>query len=245
MSTLNSKVALITGASGGIGSEVTRQLAKAGAKVIVHYAGRKEPAQQLADEIAQGGGEAILLQADVRKSDEVKKLFDDAIAHYGKIDILVNTAGIMITKPFKDMTDEDFDGQFDINVKGTFNTMREAFTRLADNGNIINLSTSINRLMVPMYSVYSATKSAVEQLTRVASKEIGRGIRVNSVSPGPTGTELYFKGKSPEIIARQSALSPFNRIGDPREIAPVIVFLAGPDASWISGQNLGVNGAMA
>ncbi|MBS1659916.1 MAG: SDR family oxidoreductase [Bacteroidetes bacterium] len=245
MSTLNQKVVLVTGASGGIGSEISRQIAKAGGKVIVHYAGRKEPAQQLADEINQGGGEAIVLQADVRKSDEVKKLFDDAIAHFGRIDVLVNTAGIMITKSLKDMTDEDFDGQFDINVKGTFNTMREAYTKLADNGNIINLSTSVNRLAVPAYSVYSATKSAVEQLTRVASKEIGRGIRVNSVSPGPTGTELYFKGKSPEIIARQAALSPFNRIGDPKEIAPIIVFLASDEARWISGQNYGVNGAMA
>jgi len=245
MSTLNQKVILVTGASGGIGAEVTRQVAKAGAKVIVHYAGRKEPAQQLADAINQDGGEAIVLQADVRQSTEVKKLFDDAIAHYGRIDVLVNTAGIMITKLLKDTTDEDFDNQFDANVKGTFYAMREAMTRLADNGSIINFSTTINRLMVPTYGTYTATKTAVEQLTRVASKEAGRGIRVNSISPGPVDTELYRKGKTPEMIARQAALSAFNRIGKPSEIAPLVVFLASDEAAWISGQNIGINGAVA
>lgn len=246
MSTLNGKTVLVTGASGGIGAEVTRQFVKAGAKVVVHYAGRKEPAQKLADEINQGGGEAIVLQADVSKSGEVKKLFDDAIAHFGKIDVLVNTAGIMIAKLIKDTTDEDFDAQFGANVKGTFNTTREAMTRLAENGSIINFSTSVNRLMVPTYGTYSATKGAVEQLTRVAAKEAAvRGIRVNSVSPGPTNTELYTKGKTPEMIARQAALSAFNRIGEPGETASVVVFLATDEAKWISGQNIGINGAMA
>jgi 3-oxoacyl-[acyl-carrier protein] reductase len=246
MSTLNSKVVLVTGASGGIGAEVTRQFVKAGAKVIVHYAGRKESAQKLADEINQGGGEAIVLQADVSKQAEVKKMFDDAIAHYGRIDVLVNSAGVMINSLLKDTTEEAFDAQFSANVKGTFLTMREALNRLAENGSIINFSTSVNRLMVPTYGVYSATKGAVEQLTRVASKEAAaRGIRVNSVSPGPTNTELYMKGKTPEIIARQSALSAFNRIGEPSETASVVVFLATDEAKWISGQNIGINGAMA
>ncbi|HEY4287202.1 MAG TPA: SDR family oxidoreductase [Puia sp.] len=246
MSTLKSKVVLVTGASGGIGAEVTRQFVKAGAKVIVHYAGRKEPAQKLADEITQGGGEAIVLQADVSKAGEVKKLFDDSIAHYGKVDVLVNSAGVMINSLLKDTTEEAFDVQFGANVKGTFLTMREALNRLAENGSIINFSTSVNRLMVPTYGVYSATKGAVEQLSRVASKEAAaRGIRVNSVSPGPTNTELYVKGKTPEMIARQAALSAFNRIGEPSETASVVVFLATDEAKWISGQNIGINGAMA
>ena len=246
MSTLNSKVVLVTGASGGIGAEVTRQFVKAGAKVIVHYAGRKEPAQQLADEINQGGGEAIVLQADVSKAADVKKMFDDAITHYGRVDVLVNAAGVMINSLLKDTTEDAFDAQFDANVKGTFLTMREALNRLAENGSIINFSTSVNRLMVPTYGVYAATKGAVEQLTRVASKEAAaRGIRVNSVSPGPTKTELYMKGKTPEIIARQAGLSAFNRIGEPSETASVVVFLATDEAKWISGQNIGINGAMA
>ena len=245
MSTLQGKTVLITGASGGIGSVLTREFAKAGAKVVVHYAGRKDPAQKLADEISKGGGEAIVLQADVRKSAEVKKLFDDAIAHYGKIDIVVNTAGLMITKLIKDTSDEDLAAQFESNVNGTYYILRESTAKLADNGSIINFSTSINRLMVPTYAAYAATKSAVETMSKVAAKEIGRGIRVNTVSPGPVNTELFIHDKTPETIARLASMSAFNRIGEPAEIAPVVLFLASDEAKWVSGQNIGVNGAFA
>lgn len=246
MSTLKDKIILVTGSSRGIGAEIARQLAAAGAKVIVNYAGGRDAALQVVDNIKQQGGDAIALQADVSKSSEVKALFDAAIAHYGRIDVLVNNAGIMITKLIKDTTDEDFTRQFDINVKGTFNTMREAATRLADNGSIINFSTSVNRIMLPAYGTYVATKAAVEQLTRVFSKEAGaRGINVNSVSPGPTDTELFTNGKSEELIARLASLSAFNRIGKPDDIARIVVFLASDDAKWISAQNIGVNGGMA
>lgn len=246
MSTLKDKIILVTGSSRGIGATIARQLAAAGAKVIVNYAGGKDAAQQVVEDIQQQGGAAIALQADVSKSDEVKALFDAAIAHYGRIDVLVNNAGIMITKLIKDTTDEDFTRQFDINVRGTFNTMREAATRLADKGSIINFSTSVNRIMLPSYGTYVATKAAVEQLTRVFSKEVGaRGINVNSVSPGPTNTELFTNGKSEEVIARLASLSAFNRIGEPNDIAQVVVFLAGDDAKWINAQNIGVNGGMA
>ena len=246
MGTLNEKVILVTGASRGIGATIAQKLALAGAKVIVNYAGGKEAAEQVVAEIKQQRGDAIALQADVSKSDDVKKLFDDAIAHYGRIDVLVNNAGIMITKLIKDTTDEDFTRQFDINVKGTFNTMREAATRLADNGTVINFSTSVNRIMLPSYATYVATKAAVEQLTRVFSKEVGsRGINVNSVSPGPTNTELFTKGKPKEVIDRLASLSAFNRIGEPEDIAKIVVFLASDDAKWINAQNIGVNGGMA
>jgi len=245
MSTLKGKTVLITGASGGIGSVLTREFAKAGAQVIVHYAGRKDPAQKLADEVVKGGGEAIVLQADVRRSAEVKKLFDDAIAKFGKIDVVVNTAGIMITKLIKDTTDEELDIQFDSNVNGTYYILREATAKLANNGSIINFSTSINRLMVPTYAAYAATKSAVETMSKVAAKEMGRGIRVNTVSPGPVNTELFTHDKTPEAIARLAAMSAFNRIGEPAEIAPLVLFLASDEAKWVSGQNIGVNGAFA
>ena len=246
MSTLNQKVVLVTGSSKGIGALTAQRFAEAGAKVIVNYAGGKEAADQVVSQIRQNGGDAIAVQADVSKSDEVRHLFDAAIAQYGRIDVLVNNAGIMITKLLKDTTDEDFTRQFDINVRGTFNTMREAATRLADKGSIINFSTTINRLMVPTYSTYSATKSAVEQLTRVFAKEIGaRGITVNSVSPGPVNTELFTKGKSKEAIDRFAAMTAFNRLGEPEDIAKVVLFLAGDDAKWIDGQNIGLNGAMA
>ncbi len=246
MSTLKDKIILVTGSSRGIGATIARQLAAAGAKVIVNYAGGKDAAQQVVADIKQQGGDAIALQADVSKSDEVKALFDAAIAHYGRIDVLVNNAGIMITKLIKDTTDEDFTRQFDINVRGTFNTMREAATRLADKGSIINFSTSVNRIMLPAYGTYVATKAAVEQLTRVFSKEVGaRGINVNSVAPVATNTELFTNGKSEEVIARLASLSAFNRIGEPDDIAQVVVFLAGDDAKWINAQNIGVNGGMA
>lgn len=246
MNALNEKVILVTGASRGIGATIARKLAKAGAKVIINYASGKEAAEQIVSAIKQNGGDAIALQADVSKADEVKNLFDAAIAHYGKIDVLVNNAGIMITKLIKDTTDEDFTRQFDINVRGTFNTMREAATRLADKGSIINFSTSVNRIMLPSYGTYVATKAAVEQLTRVFSKEAGsRGINVNSVSPGPTNTELFTKGKSEEVINRLASLSAFNRIGEPEDIARIVLFLASDDAKWITAQNIGVNGGMA
>lgn len=246
METLNGKVVLVTGASRGIGATIANQIAEAGAKVIVNYSGNKEAADKVVEQIIAKGGNAIAVQADVSKTDEVKNLFDIAISHFGKIDVLVNNAGIMITKLIKDTTDEDFTRQFDINVKGTFNTMREAATRLENNGSIINFSTSVNRIMLPSYATYVATKAAVEQLTRVFSKEVGsKGINVNSVSPGPTNTELFTNGKPQEVIDRLAALSAFNRLGEPDDIAKIVVFLASDNAKWITAQNIGVNGGMA
>lgn len=246
MNNLAEKVILVTGASKGIGAEVAKKLAAANAKVIVNYAGSKADADAVVSFIREQGGEAIAVQADVRKAIDVKALFDQAIAHFGRIDVLVNNAGIMVNKLIKDTSDEDFDRIFDINVKGVFNTLREAATRLADNGSIINFSTSVNRLMLPTYGTYVATKSAVEQLTRVFAREIGgRGINVNSLSPGPTATALFLDGKSQETIDRLAALNPFNRIANPDDIAEVVVFLASDEAKWINAQNIGANGGMA
>ncbi|HWB90993.1 MAG TPA: SDR family oxidoreductase [Puia sp.] len=244
MSTLNQKVVLVTGASGGIGAEISRQFGRTGARVIVHYAGRKEPADKVVEEIKQTGGNAIAVQADIRNPAEVRALFDKGIAEFGRIDVVVNNAGIMVAKMIKDITDEEFLNQVAINLSGAFFVLKEAMARVADNGSIIDISTSVNRMAIPTYGPYGATKSAVEHLTKVASKEVGRGIRVNAVSPGPVNTELYLKGKSPELIARQAALTPFNRIGEPGDIAPVVVFLATDEAHWISGQIIPVNGAM-
>jgi 3-oxoacyl-[acyl-carrier protein] reductase len=245
MNTLNNKVVLVTGASRGIGAAVAKKIAGAGAKVIINYAGAKEEADQTVQLIKEAGGDAIALKADVSKASEVTALFDAAIAHYGKIDVLINNAGIMITKLLKDTTDEDFTKQFEVNVRGTFNTLREAATKLANGGSIINFSSTTTRLMMPAYSTYIATKGAVEQLTRVFAKEIGRGINVNAVLPGPTNTELFTKGKPQEVIDRLASLNAFNRLGEPEDIAKVVVFMAGDDAKWISGQTIGLNGAMA
>lgn len=246
MNTLNNKVILVTGASRGIGAAIAKKLAAEGAKVIINYAGGREAAEQTAQSIKDNGGEAIALQADVSKANEVAALFDAAIAHFGRIDVLINNAGVMITKLLKDTTDEDFTRQFEVNVRGTFNTMREAATKLANGGSIINFSSTTTRVMMPTYSTYVATKGAVEQMTRVFAKEVGaKAINVNAVLPGPTNTELFTKGKSEELIGRLASLNAFNRIGEPDDIAKVVAFLASDEAKWISGQTIGVNGAMA
>ena len=245
MSTLNNKVVLVTGASRGIGAAVAKKLASQGAKVIINYAGAQTEADKTVQEIKASGGDAIALKADVSKAVEVATLFNETIAHYGRIDVLINNAGIMITKLLKDTTDDDFTRQFEVNVRGTFNTLREAATKLANGGAIINFSSSTTRMMLPTYGTYVGTKGAVEQMTRVFAKEIGRGISVNAVLPGPTNTELFTNGKSKEIIDRLASLNAFNRIGEPEDIANVVAFLASNDAKWISGQTIGVNGAMA
>lgn len=246
MTDLSNKVVLVTGSSKGIGAEIAKQLASAGAKVIVNYSSSKSDAEAVVKEITTAGNEAFAIQADVSITKDVKSLFDKSIEHYGKIDVLVNNAGILINKLIKDTTDEDFEKQFNINVKGTFNTLREAATRLADGGSIINISSTTTRLMMPTYGTYVATKGAVEQLTRVFAKEVGdRGINVNAILPGPTNTELFIKDKSQEMIDKLASLNAFKRLAEPTDIAKIIKFLASDDAKWINGQIIGANGAMA
>jgi 3-oxoacyl-[acyl-carrier protein] reductase len=246
MTRLNEKVVLITGASKGIGADVARAAADAGAQVIVNYSSDSTAAAAVVKAITDRGGDAIAIKADVSDPREVMLLFDRSIAHFGRIDILINNAGVVVCKLIKDTTDEDFDRLFDVNVKGTFNTLREAATRLAPNGSVINFSTSVNRMILPTYAIYAASKSAVEQLTRIFAKEVGpRGINVNSLSPGPTNTEFFRIGKTDEQISRIAAFSAFNRIAEPADIVRIALFLASDDAKWISAQNIGANGAMA
>jgi len=246
MSVLNGKVAIITGSSKGIGAEIAKNLAKNGAKVVVNYVGGKVAAENVVNEIIRNGFEAISIQADISKPEHVKNLFDTTISHFGKVDILVNNAGIMMNSLIKDTTDEIFEKQFNVNVKGVFNTLREASTQLADNGSIINISSTVTRTNFPTYGIYSATKSAVQQISSVFAKEIGnRGINVNCVLPGPTGTELFLEGKSIEMITQFSNSNAFKRLGTPSDIAKIVAFLVTDEAKWINGQNIGANGGMA
>ncbi|MBW4443125.1 MAG: SDR family oxidoreductase [Plectolyngbya sp. WJT66-NPBG17] len=246
MSSLTGKVVIVTGSSRGIGSVIAKDLAAQGCNVIINYAGNEAAANSVVSEITQAGGAAISVKANIGNAEEVKALFDSAIAEYGKVDILINNAGINVYKLVKDTTEEDFDRIFQINVKGVFLALREAATRLEENGRIINFSTSVTRLMMPTYGTYSATKAAVEQLTRVFAKEIGsRGITVNSISPGPTNTELFLEGKSEETIQRLASTAALGRIGEPEDISRVVLFLASDSAAWITGQNIGVNGGFA
>ncbi len=246
MTHLKEKVIIITGSSKGIGATIAKTLASKSATLVINYANTVADAKNVVAEIVNNGGKAIAIKADVSKTEEVEHLFDTAIHHFGKVDILINNAGIAIYKSVKDTTDEDFDRIFGINVKGTFSTMRKAATRLTDGGRIINFSSSVTRLMLPTYGTYSATKAVVEQLTKVFANEIGNGnITVNSVSRGPTNTELFIQRKTDETIARLASMSAFNRIGETSDIANVIAFLISDEAKWITAQNIGINGGFA
>lgn len=246
MKSLQDKIAIITGASRGIGAEIAKTTAQAGASVVINYTNNRSAADLVVSEIKSLGGNAISVRADVGDSLEVKALFDAAITHFGKIDILINNAGTAIFKAIQDTSDEELDRIFAINVKGTFYCLREAATRLSNGGRIINMSSSVTRLILPTYGAYAATKGAVEQLTRVFAREMGsRGITVNSISPGPTNTELFLEGKSEETIQRLAAMSALGRIGETEDIAKVVLFLASEEAAWVTGQNIGVNGGIA
>lgn len=246
MSTLSGKIAVVTGSSKGIGAAIAQKLAKEGAKVIVNYNGNQAAANAVVETILVNGGEAFAVQANVSQKGGVIRLFDQSIAQFGQVDIWVNNAGVMLNAMIKDLTQEQFEKSIDINFKGVFYSLQEAATKLANNGSIINLSSTVTRTIFPTYGVYSATKAAVEQLSRVFSKEIGpRGINVNCVLPGPTATDLFLTGKSEELIAQIASTNAFKRLGTPDEIAQVVTFLASDEAKWISGQSIGANGGMA
>jgi 3-oxoacyl-[acyl-carrier protein] reductase len=243
---LKGKIALVTGASRGIGRAIAEKLAESGAAVIVNYANNAGEAQKVVAGIQAAGGSAMAMQADIGRVPEIVRLFDESIAHFGKLDILVNNAGIMFAKPVSVTTEAEFDRIFAINVKGTFFACQQAATRLADGGRIINFSSSVTARFMPTYGAYAATKGAVEQLTRSLAKELGpRGITINTVSPGPTETEMFTTGKTPEQIAFFAKQTAFDRLGQPKEIAEVVAFLASEAASWISGQNIRANGGLA
>jgi 3-oxoacyl-[acyl-carrier protein] reductase len=237
------KVALVTGASRGMGREIAENLALHGAKVVVNYASSPSKAEEVVNEIKQKGGEAIAIRADISQVAELEQLFQATLEAYGQIDILVNNAGIMITKPIASMTEEDFDNQFAINVKGTFFACQQAAKHMGENGRIINFSTSVTGQMFPTYSVYAGTKGAVEQFTRQLAKEFGRkGITINAVSPGPVNTELFTVEKSAEEIANVGNMNSFGRLGEPEDISSVVLFLASKESQWVTGQTIRVNG---
>ncbi|MCP9234307.1 SDR family oxidoreductase [Lewinella sp. JB7] len=241
---LKDKSIIITGSSKGIGKEIAILLAAQGASVVVNFHADATAADGVVKYITDQGGTATAVRADVSKREEVAHLFDETIKRYGKVDVLVNNAGIMVSKEIKDNSQEDFTRQFDVNVRGVFHGLQEAYTKLADHGNIINFSSSTVKLMLPKYGLYSATKAAVEQMTRVFSREIGRGISVNAVAPGPTKTDLFLEGKSDEFIEKLRGMNAFNRLAEPSDIAKVVLFLASDDSKWISGQVILANGAM-
>ena len=245
MSDQNGKVAIVTGASRGIGSAVAERLGRDGFTVIVNYSGSAEAADALVRKITEGGGRALVVKADVSDPGAVREIFETTVAKFGGVDVLVNNAGIMTVSNLADTDDASFDRQIAINLKGTFNTLREGAKRLRSGGRIINFSSSVVGLLQPTYAIYAATKAAVEAITSVLAKELrGRNITVNAIAPGPTATDLFLKGKPEAVIDHLAKLAPLERLGEPNDIARAVSFLAGADGAWINGQVLRANGGI-
>jgi len=246
MTQTKKKIAIVTGASRGIGAAIARRLASDDFTVVINYSGEAAPAEELARRIEASGGSALTAKADVSDAQAVARMFDAAEAAFGGVDVLVNNAGILKALPLAETSDAEFDRHFGINVKGTFNTLREAARRLNDGGRIVNFSSTTLALNMPGYAVYNGTKAAVEAFTHVFAKELrGRNITVNAVAPGPIATDLFLNGKSDELVAQFAKMPPLERLGQPDDIASVVAFLAGADAGWINGQILRANGGVA
>ena len=238
------RVAIVTGGSGGIGRVAAERLATDGMAVVVSYAGNPSQADQAVKTIENSGGTAIAVKADVADQAEIAALFDEAERRFGGVDVVVNTAGIMLLAPLAELDFADFDRMHRINVRGTFVVSQLAARRVRAGGAIINFSSSVTKLALPSYSAYAATKGAVDAMTLILAKELrGRDITVNAVAPGPTATPLFLDGKPDAVVERLAGMSPLERLGTPADIAEVVSFLAGP-ARWINGQILYANGGV-
>jgi 3-oxoacyl-[acyl-carrier protein] reductase len=243
--TQQQKTALVTGASGGIGRAVALRLAKDGFAVAVHYAGNPAAADAVVREIEQAGGRAAATRGDVAEPADVRRMFDDAAALTGAVDVVVHSAGVMSNLLIAGGDLAEFDRMIRINLRGAFVVLSEAAQRAPAGGRIIALSTSTIGRSFPTYGPYIASKAGVEGLVRVLANEMrGRNVAVNAVAPGPVGTELFYQGKSEERIAEIAKFAPMERIGTPEDVAGAVAFLAGPDGLWVNGQVLRVNGGM-
>jgi 3-oxoacyl-[acyl-carrier protein] reductase len=240
------KSAIVTGASRGIGRVVAKRLAKDGFAVVVNYAGNAAKAQEVVNEIASDGGNAVALQADISKAEDVANLFTQTKEQFGQIDVVVNNAGIMGLSPIIKGDLDLFDRTIGTNLRGTYLIFSQAAQHVADGGRIVAFSSSALLKAFPTYGPYIAAKAGVEGLVHVLANELtGRNVTVNGVAPGPVGTELFLTGKSEEDIKRLSDLSPLKRLGEPSDIASVVSFLVGPDGGWVNSQILRVNGGFA
>jgi 3-oxoacyl-[acyl-carrier protein] reductase len=240
------KVALVTGASGGIGRAVATRLARDGFAVVVHYAGNGARASQVVQEIKAGGGQAIAVRADVADATQVERLFKETADAFGRVDVVVNTAGIMPLAPIAQGDLDLFDKVIATNLRGTFLVLSQAAQHVSSGGRIIAFSTSVIARSFPTYGPYIAYKAGVEGLVHVLANELrGRNVTVNAVAPGPVPTELFLKGKTEAQIEEFRKLPPLERLGRPEDIASVVSFLAGPDGAWVNSQVLRANGGFA
>lgn len=242
---MTKKSAIITGASRGIGADIAKRLAADGLSVVVNYASSKSHADAVVNEIEDKGGQAISFQADISDSEAAKALFDATESAFGGIDVLVSNAGIQHYALIAEMSDEQFDRTIAVNLKGVYNTMREAARRIRKNGRIIAISSGTTQVLPVELAAYAASKSAVETLSKILAKEMsGRDVTVNTVSPGPVATDLFLKGKSEEVLNIIANRSPLGRIGIPEDIAAAVSMLIGSDGGWINGQTILVNGGL-
>jgi len=245
MTTTHTRVAIITGASRGIGAVIARQLASEGFAVAINYVSSAREASALVVELRQAGHKAMAVQADVSNAADVARLFTETEQQLGKVDVLINNAGMLTVMPLAQHSDELYDQTFNINTKGTFNTLREAATRLNSGGRIVNFSSSTVGMNLPGYAVYIASKAAVESLTQVFAKELrGRQITVNAIAPGPVATQLFLQGKTEEQIQAFAKMPPLERLGQPQDIARIVSFLVSTAADWVNGQVLRANGGL-
>ena len=248
MSKLQGKVAVVTGASKGIGAEIARDLAAAGANVVVNYASSREGADKVVADITAKGGKAIAVQGDVAKIADVERLFTETQKAYGHVDVLVNNAGVFKFAPIDEFSEDEFHRQFNINVLGLIQTTKQALKHFNPaGGSVINIGSTIVRSTPPGSVIYTATKGAVDSVTHVLSKELApRKIRVNGLNPGGVVTEgaISIGAIGGEMEKRIVANTPLGRIGQPNDIAPVAVFLASDDSSWVTGETLLVSGGM-
>ena len=243
MTSLTGKVAIVTGASRGIGRAIAQRLAKDGASLVINYGRSADEAKELVSTIEADGGQALAVQADISQVADIRRLFQETLARFGKLDILINNAGVAIYKPLAEATEEDFDSTFALNAKGTFFALQEAVRHIADNGRIVSISTGGTVLGSAGGSFYSGSKAAVEQFTKALAKEIGdRGITVNVVSPGFTDTEML--AKNPQFKEMGAKMSPLGRLGQPEDIADVVAFLVSEKGRWITGQNIEAGGGV-
>ncbi|MEY2489715.1 MAG: 3-oxoacyl-[acyl-carrier protein] reductase [Verrucomicrobiota bacterium] len=245
---LNGKVAVVTGASKGIGASIAKHLAAEGAAVIVNYASSKTDADKVVAEIINKGGKAVAVQANVAKKAEVDRLFAESKKAFGALDILVNNAGVYRFEPLEAVTEDEFHRQFNTNVLGLILTTQEAAKHFGpEGGSVINISSLASSATPPMSVVYSATKGAVDAITGVLANELGpKGIRVNAINPGPVVTEGFDAGgfAGSDFEKQTTARTPLGRIAQPNDIAPAVVFLASPDSAWITGETLRVAGGL-
>lgn len=239
------RVAIVTGSSRGIGAATARRLAGDGFKLVVNCRVNRDLAAGVVREIEAAGGEAVWEQADIREPAAVRRLFDVAENRFGGVDVVVANAGVMNLAPFSEMTDEAYDVMVDTNVKGSFNTMREAARRVRDGGRIIATSSSIVQLRSPTYGPYAASKGAMEIYANILAKELsGRRISVNAIAPGVVATPLFLDGKTDEQVAGFAQRTPHGRIGEPEDIAGTVSMLCSQDGWWINGQTLYSNGGI-